>query len=149
MLDADQLNKIKDEEHLKMLVLFNRIYGVIKILFSILFIVYINFIINFLKGPEFYSRFPTPENFHFPPQIFLGFIFLIMSIMVVIQFLFGILSILSAQFIHERKYRTFSILVACVNCISFPLGTAIGAFTIIVLYRNSVISLYNPRGSSI
>jgi hypothetical protein len=36
----------------------------------------------------------------------------------------------------------FSLVIAGVNCASFPLGTLLGVFTFIVLLRASVRSLY-------
>jgi hypothetical protein len=44
--------------------------------------------------------------------------------------------------LRERKNRTFSFVVACVNCIHVPLGTVLGVFTIVVLSRESVKRLY-------
>jgi hypothetical protein len=47
----------------------------------------------------------------------------------------AILNFMSARYLGQRRKRTFSIVTAGLNCISFPLGTALGVFTIIVLSR--------------
>jgi hypothetical protein len=45
-----------------------------------------------------------------------------------------------------RKRYTFCIIVAAISCTFFPLGTALGVFTILVLSRPSVKALFeNPR----
>ncbi len=54
----------------------------------------------------------------------------------------GILSIISGRRILQRRSRVFSIVVAAVNCISFPFGTALGVCTIVVLSKERVKALY-------
>ncbi len=41
-----------------------------------------------------------------------------------------------------RRHRTFSIVIASLSCMSFPFGTILGVFTLIVLVRPSVKILY-------
>lgn len=53
-----------------------------------------------------------------------------------------VLNLLSAGCIKARRRRTFSIVVAGLNCLHMPLGTALGVFTMIVLLRNSVREVY-------
>lgn len=56
-----------------------------------------------------------------------------------------ILNILSGIYLRKRKHRTFSLVVAGMNCLGFPLGTILGVFTIIVLDRQSVKELYEAH----
>ena len=59
---------------------------------------------------------------------------------------FSALNVISGLGIRARKWRTFSLVVAGVNCLQIPLGTALGVFTIVVLTRDSVCVLYDtPR----
>jgi hypothetical protein len=44
--------------------------------------------------------------------------------------------------LRARRNRTFCMVVAALTCVSFPLGTALGVFTLIVLSRDSVRELY-------
>ena len=53
-----------------------------------------------------------------------------------------ILNILSGFFLRRRKHRMFSLVVAGMNCLHFPLGTVLGVFTFVVLDRESVKELY-------
>jgi len=57
----------------------------------------------------------------------------------------GVLNLLSAFWLRARQHRTFSIVVAVLNCLYMPLGTALGIFTIVVLVRRSVAELYEAR----
>jgi hypothetical protein len=54
----------------------------------------------------------------------------------------GILNVVSGLCLRARKHRTFSIVVAGINCVHMPLGTVLGVFAIIVLMRDSVRELY-------
>jgi len=56
--------------------------------------------------------------------------------------LITILNLLSARFIANRKHRTFSLIVSGMNCVQFPLGTILGIFTFIVLFRISIRNSY-------
>ena len=54
----------------------------------------------------------------------------------------GSLNLLSGFSLRARKRRMFSLVVAGINCLMFPLGTALGVFTIIILQRDSIRELY-------
>ncbi|RBP47485.1 hypothetical protein DES53_101282 [Roseimicrobium gellanilyticum] len=49
---------------------------------------------------------------------------------------------LSGVFLLKRRRRVFSLFTAAKNCLQFPLGTALGICTIIVLNRESVRAKY-------
>lgn len=57
-----------------------------------------------------------------------------------------ILNLLSGLFLRERRHRTFSLVVAAINCLQVPLGTVLGVFTIVVLVKDSVRELYEETG---
>jgi hypothetical protein len=57
----------------------------------------------------------------------------------------GIANVISAIFLRRRRYRTFSLIVAGLNCLHMPLGTVLGVFTFVVLGRESVIQLYEAK----
>jgi hypothetical protein len=61
---------------------------------------------------------------------------------IVLGWTVGILTILSGRSIARRRWRMFSLVMAGVNCASFPIGTTLGVFTFIVLLRSSVRALY-------
>lgn len=54
----------------------------------------------------------------------------------------AILTLLSGRFIARRVNRTFSMVVAGLNCLHFPFGIILGIFTLVVLSRESVARLY-------
>lgn len=54
----------------------------------------------------------------------------------------GILTILSGNWISKRKNRTGSQVVAAFNCLNIPFGVALGIFTFVVLNDTEVKSIY-------
>jgi hypothetical protein len=52
-------------------------------------------------------------------------------------------NLLSGMFLRARRHRTFSMVIAAINCLHIPLGTLLGVFTFIVLGRESVRKLYS------
>lgn len=78
----------------------------------------------------------------------LGWLFLLMGAsFVVVGWTLGAFTIYSGVCLRRHRRRTLSIVVAALNCISFPIGTTLGVFTLIVLMRPSVARLYeeSPR----
>ena len=55
----------------------------------------------------------------------------------------AILNVISGVCLRARKGRTFSLVVAGINCLHIPLGTVLGVFTIVVLVRDSVREQYS------
>ena len=55
----------------------------------------------------------------------------------------GVLNLISGLCLRARKGRTFSLVVAGINCLHIPLGTVLGVFTIVVLVRDSVREQYS------
>ncbi len=145
----EELNKqqIIDEEHLKLLVLFHRIYGIFVIVFSFLGIGYFllfNFILSISKK---HSQFTLADNFQGPPAEFMHIFMIIIGVLILIGLSIGICNLISAQYIKRRKHRIFSIVIAGIDCVSFPLGTILGVLTMVVLLRNTVIEYYKSLES--
>ena len=54
----------------------------------------------------------------------------------------GVLNVISGVCLRMRKRRTFSMIVAGLNCVHVPVGTVLGVFTLVVLMRDSVRESY-------
>jgi len=50
--------------------------------------------------------------------------------------------IMSGRFLARRIRYWFSFVIACIECVVFPVGTVLGIFTIVVLLRDSVKNSY-------
>jgi hypothetical protein len=75
------------------------------------------------------------------------------SIFVLAAWTISICTILSGRRIAQRRWQTFSIVMAAINCMIMPFGTVLGIFTIIALTRPEVKAMYgmkvNSQGSTV
>ena len=129
-----------DENHLKLLTIFHYVVAGLALLsIGFLFIHYFIFDMMINKPEIWESQDSTP-----PPAEFFD-IFIVFYIISGFFICVGaVLNFLSARFITHRKNRTFSFIVAALNCLQFPFGTALGVFTFIVLLRTTVLDSYHP-----
>jgi hypothetical protein len=59
-------------------------------------------------------------------------------LVIVMSAVWVLLDVLAGRYLMAARHRTFCLVVAVINCMSFPLGTALGVFTFIVLTRPTV-----------
>jgi len=79
-----------------------------------------------------------------PPMI--GWMFFGMGFaFLVIGEAMSIAIILSGRHMKRRTGYMFSFVVACISCLSVPIGTILGVLTLIVLNRPSVKAAYGRR----
>jgi len=133
---------IIDEEHLRLLSIFHYISGVITLFISFIFLIQF-FVFSFIFDEVMNSFLDIAlvGNYDFDPEIFSLLIYL----WIVLFFLFitfGLAQILSGNYLRKKKHRIFSFIVAIISIFFFPYGTILGAMTIIVISRSSVMELY-------
>lgn len=130
-----------DVDHLNLLSIFYFVAAGLGF-FSILFMTaYFAFVQTVISNPSFWQNHKGPSP---PPEIFQTSHILIWFYLFLAFWCMAwvIMNLLSGIFLRTRKYRTFSFVVAGINCLQVPVGTVLGVFTIIVLLRESVRELY-------
>jgi hypothetical protein len=50
--------------------------------------------------------------------------------------------------IWNHRYRAFSVIVAALACLVFPIGTILGVWTIVALCKREGTRIYNDRSAS-
>jgi hypothetical protein len=76
-----------------------------------------------------------------PPEM--GIIFMIFGgVAMALLLTTAILNLVSAISIRKRKRKMLTMIMAGVNCISVPLGTALGVFTFILMSNDIVTRMY-------
>ena len=89
------------------------------------------------------AQHPGPGNQEAPPA-FLGWMFIAVG---AVFFLGGIamgICILTAgRCLSRRKAYSFTLVIACIECLFVPFGTILGVFTIVALSRESVKGLFS------
>lgn len=86
-----------------------------------------------------------------PPPLFVGWMFIGVALIFILSgFALAICNLLAAKYLKQQSKYTFCFVMAVINCMFAPLGTLLGVFTIIVLLRDSVKTLFNggfaPQG---
>jgi hypothetical protein len=143
-----------DRGHLRTLAICHSVAGGLEIAFSSIFIIHVVLGVIFLTNPGAMAPPPPPAGRggmagmpqrpapQAPPPAF-GWMFIGMgSCAVTAGWTTGILTIVSGRAIARRRWRTFSLVMAGVNCLWVPIGTVLGVFSFIVLMRGSVAALY-------
>jgi hypothetical protein len=138
--DTDR-HAIIDIEHLRLLSIFHFVSAGLSFLGLAFSLLYIALFETVFANPQLWTdaqQGPAPDQFVSVLRWFAGAI--------AVWFLVcGIANLLSGMFLRSRRHRTFSMVVAALNCVHIPLGTALGIFTFIVLGRDSVRQLYEAR----
>jgi hypothetical protein len=137
----------KDAEHLRTLSICHYVVAGLS-LFGIGFL-FLHYMImkTVLTNPEMWKN--AKEPMPFSPQEFFGWFqwfYLIMGVFILAS---GVLTLMSGRFLGRRVKRTFSLVIAGLNCLFFPFGTVLGVFTLIVLTKESVMRLYAEAESSV
>ena len=84
------------------------------------------------------------------PPAFVGGLFIVLGwVLFVFVEVTGILNIVSGRLIARHEGRTFSMVVAAFECLNFPLGTALGIYTIVVLNDAEVKEAYGSRSRAL
>jgi hypothetical protein len=111
-----------DSEHLRLLGILGYVYAGLECFFGLFAALYMGIGLMFIMNHEAIG------------WMIVGF----GALFALFTFGFAVLSYLSARWISQGKNWLFCIIVASLHCASFPLGTALGVFTIIVLSRPSI-----------
>jgi hypothetical protein len=133
-----------DEGHLRLLAIFHFINAGLALFGVLVLVAEFFFIENFVNDPKAWQGQKNAPNA--PPM---GPVFDMMKWVFIVGALFALLTcflnVLSGYFLSARKNRSFSLVVAGLNCLNMPLGTILGAFTFVVLLRESVRDIYEQR----
>jgi len=134
-----------DADHLRLLAIFHFVGAGLAVLAIGFLGLHYLFMHTFLGNPDMWKNqrgaVPPPKEFF---ELFKWF-YVFFGVWLVVSCL---LNVLSGIFIGERKCRTFSLVVAFINCIHIPFGTVLGVFTIVVLLRASVREVYEAQQRS-
>jgi hypothetical protein len=134
----DQMNQ--DKEHLRLLAIFHYVVGSLAALSSFFPLLY-----SILGGFLLYAaHHPGPSSEEMPPAA-LGWIFIALG---ALFFLAGmamaICILIAGRSLARCKRYSFALVMACIECLFVPFGTILGVFTIVVLSRESVKTLFPP-----
>lgn len=110
--------------------------GILTIFFSLFFLLYI-----FLGSAFMFAPIENNSDMPFHPG---SIIIVIGTIGFVITVSIGILTLLAAKYIKERRNYNFIFAIAVLNCLAGILGIILGIFTIIDLNKPHVKAQFEP-----
>jgi hypothetical protein len=139
--------QVQDAEHIKLLVIFHYVMAGLTALAACFPIIHLVMGIGIVSGK---FPMPPPSSAGAPPMDmeWMGWMFVIFAgVIIVFGWAMAICLFLAGKMLSERRGQTFVFVIACIQCLSVPLGTALGVFTIIVLQRPSVKALFEQGGA--
>ena len=128
----------RDNEHLRLLSIFHYIYGALVGLCGSFPLMHVAMGFAMLSGvlenPGMQGQAPPRE---------MGWIFVgVGSAVVLLSWTMAACLIFSGISLGQRKRYMFCMVIAGISCLGIPLGTILGAFTIMVLVRDTVIQQF-------
>jgi len=127
----------QDEEHLKILsiayyvmagtIVFGALFGLLYVVLGIVFTIS-----------------PPPTRPGDQSATFMGpFLAALGGAFTLLGSAFALCTYLAGRYLRRKEHRTFCFVVAGLNCLWVPIGTALGVFTILVLQRPAVARLFS------
>jgi len=141
---ADQkfLEERTNNEHIRLLSVFYFVFGGLSLFVAFVLTIYLVVLgAIFTNSTVRESIESSGTNMETPLNIVAAiFIFAIVLVVTI-----GILQIVAGFKLRKKTHRIFTIVMGVLALPSFPLGTALGVFTIVVLTRPAVIDMYNKQ----
>lgn len=132
----------QDDEHLKLLSIFHYVLAGIAGLLALIAIFDLIIGLFFILAPD-----KIANGGELPPAWF-GWLFVIgAGLFLTLALILVALVLMEGHFLARRRHRLFCLVVAGIECIFMPFGTALGVFTIIVLTRESAKQLFAATGA--
>jgi hypothetical protein len=133
-----QKQRVHDLEHIRLLAIFHFVFGGLAVLGIAFLGVHYAIMRAVFTNPEMWKS----QAESMPPRAFFEAFtwFYLLAAVLILAVL--ALNVLSGVFLLQKKHRTFSLVVAAIDCLQIPFGTALGVFTMIVLLRQTVPQLY-------
>jgi hypothetical protein len=102
----------------------------------------------YIFAGAFFMAADIPRKAGDPPPELLGGIFVGFGlVLMLIFFALAFLAFWAGRSLSKHKNYTFCIVIGALVCLSMPLGTILGIFTIIVLMRDSVKAIFNGQNA--
>jgi hypothetical protein len=132
---STNIMKNPDEDHLRLLSIFHYVLAFMDGVAGCFPLIHVSIGIAMLTGA--FNAGPNPP----PPELGLFFAVIGGSISLLFWSL-AILKVLAGRWLSQHTHCRFCFVVAVIECLQMPMGTALGVFTILVLSRDSVKALF-------
>ncbi len=136
----------QDAEQLRLLSIFQFVYAGLMGLMALIPIIHVSLGVAIVSGAL--PMGPSGGSAGGPPPEMMGWFFIVLGgAIIVLGLTMATLNVLAGMFLRRRTHRTFCMVIAALDCLNMPLGTALGVFTLIVLSRQGVRAAFGrPAG---
>lgn len=133
----------QDLEHLRLLAIFHYVVAGIGALFSCFPVFHLAFGLVMLFAPELLEHGPhnNPPGLRFVGLFMTG----IASTIILLGWTMSFCVFLAGRYLNQHRHYMFCMVIAGILCLFVPFGTALGVFSIIVLIRPSVKTLFDQQ----
>lgn len=134
----------RDTEQLNLLAIFHYVVGGLAALFSFFPLFY-----SVIGGFLLYAAGHPSPNSQEPPPAFLGWIFILLgAVFFITGVTMAICILIAGRCLSRRKGYSFTLVIACIECLFLPFGTILGVFTIVALSRKSAKALFERAATT-
>jgi hypothetical protein len=133
----------QDEEHLHLLSIFHFVLAAICAAIALFPLAYLSFGLAMMGGGLFEDR-PGQLPAAFAGCFVAGFGGLFLGALTA----YAVALYLAGKYLKERRRHTFCVVVAAISCAFQPIGTVLGVFTLVVLFRPAVKTMFGFPASS-
>jgi hypothetical protein len=127
----------QDAEHLRLLAIFHYVVAALTAFFACIPFIHLGIGVFMLLKPQAFKPNPPPEAF--------AWLFVVIGALAILAgWTLAVLFLLAGRNLSCRRRYLFCQVVAGIGCIFMPFGTVLGVFTLIVLSRPSVRTLFEP-----
>jgi hypothetical protein len=137
----------RDAEHLRLLAIFHFVVAGLATLFIGFLVLHFSMFYFVFANPEMWKgqKNPPPAEMFEMFHVFIWF-YAAMGLMLAAG---AVGNLCSGLFLRKQTHRTFSLVVAGLDCTLIPWGTVLGVFTIVILSRDSVRAWYEAKGQAL
>lgn len=130
--------KSKEQSHLEMLAVFHYVWGGLNLLCGAMPLIYVPFGIMGLMGK-------LPDSPDEPPTFVWWFVIAMGVVGAVASWAIAILVLIAGRQLNRARGWVYCLVIAILECLSMPLGTILGVFTIIALSKPEIKALFDAN----
>ncbi len=128
----------QDAEHLRYLAIGHYVLGSLTALFACFPLMHVVIGVMMVSG-----KFPGGPGGMPPEAASMGWLFIGMGALFIVGgWGLAVVMLLCGRWLSARRNHAFCFVVSCIECAFMPLGTILGVFSLVVLQRPSVKSLF-------
>jgi len=135
----------KDLDHLKLLAIFYYVFGGLSLLGVCCGGFYLVLGIGMVSGGGEMMQGPDAAMPRDDAEAAAGVFAVVGGVLMLLSLVAGLLQIKCGRNLQVQKGRTFCMVIAALTCLSVPLGTILGVFTLVVLSRDSVKAMFDAK----